>query len=56
MVSLKVENDNYIFTGRSLNSTNEKNKLFEPYDKQILPDGFQIILIHKRPRKFSQYY
>ena len=56
MVELKIENDKFIFSGKSNNITEEKNKLLVPFNKQILnyalktqilPDESQITLVHK---------
>ena len=36
MVELKIENDKFIFSGKSNNITEEKNKLLAPFNKKIL--------------------
>ena len=56
MVTLKIENDKFIFSGKSVNIVAEKNKLLAPLNKQIynyalkteiLPDESQITLANK---------
>jgi hypothetical protein len=36
LVELKIENDKFIFSGKSNNITEEKNKLLAPFNKKIL--------------------
>ena len=56
MITLKIENDKFIFSGKSVNIVAEKNKLLAPLNKQIynyalkteiLPNKSQITLAHK---------
>ena len=41
-LTLIVDNNNYIFFGRSMQITKDKNLLLKPYHKQILNYGIQI--------------
>ena len=44
-MALTLNKQNFTFTGKSLNITAEKNKLLEPYDKQIWNFGIVLALM-----------
>ena len=45
MLTLDVKNDDFIFHGRSMQITQDKNKLLAPYNKTILNYGVILQLL-----------
>ena len=56
MLTLEVDNDNYIFHGRSMQITKEKNKLLASYNKMVFNYGIVLMTLptEENIRAFNQ--
>ena len=56
MLTLEIDNDNYIFHGRSMQITKEKNKLLAPYNKMVFNYGIVLMTLptEENIRAFNQ--
>lgn len=53
MLTLEVKNDTFIFHGRSMQITKEKNKLLAPYNKILLNYGVILQLLPTEEQKLN---
>ena len=51
MLTLKIQNGEYVFNGRSMQITKDKNALLAPYDKMIMNYGVVLSILPEENKK-----